>query len=70
MARPIEYASVHLSFEKYALHAGHEVLTCILLIVGNPQGILDWQLRPHPIHLSNIIIKIINLIKFDVIKFG
>ncbi len=31
-------------------------LTYILLIVGDPQGILDQQLRPCPIHLLNIII--------------
>jgi hypothetical protein len=30
----------------------------ILLIAGNPQGILNQQLKPHPIHVLNIIILI------------
>jgi hypothetical protein len=46
--------------EEAAVHSGHEVLVevdvNILLIVGNPKGILDQQLRPLPIHLSNIIL--------------
>jgi hypothetical protein len=25
-------------------------------IVADPQGILDQQLRPHPIHLLNIVV--------------
>ncbi len=32
-----------------------EVDINIFLIVSNPQGILDQQLRPHPIHSLNII---------------
>ncbi len=32
------------------------LLTYISLIVGDPQGILDQQLRPHPINVLNIII--------------
>jgi hypothetical protein len=39
----------------------------ILLIVGDPQGILNWKLRPHPIHLLNIILSI-NYIKFYIIR--
>jgi hypothetical protein len=31
------------------------------LIFGDPQGILGHQLKPHPIHLSNII----NLLTFS-----
>ncbi len=32
-------------------------------IVGDPQGILDQQLRPHPIHLLNIfIISVVTLL--------
>jgi hypothetical protein len=42
-----------------AFHTGHEVLmevdVNILLIVGDPQGILGQQLRPRPITLLNII---------------
>jgi hypothetical protein len=41
-----------------AVHADHDVLVKIddniLLIAGDPQGILDHQLRPLPIHLLNI----------------
>jgi hypothetical protein len=33
----------------------------IIWIVGTPQGILDQQLRPHPVHLLNII----NSLKFS-----
>jgi hypothetical protein len=40
------------------VRAGHEVLlevdNTILLIVGNLQGILGLQLRPHPTHLLHI----------------
>jgi hypothetical protein len=32
----------------------------IALIVGNPLGILEQQLRPHPNQFLNIIIKILN----------
>ncbi len=45
MLRPIEYASICLSLEEVILHAGHEALMeandKILLITGNPWGILD-----------------------------
>ncbi len=41
----------------------------ILLIVGDPQEILEQHLRPRPIHLSNFIIFIIliNYIKLYII---
>jgi hypothetical protein len=40
-----------------------EVGDSYLLIGVDPQGILDQQLRPCPIHLLNIITIIINQIK-------
>ncbi len=50
--------------EVFALRAGHKVLADvdvnIAQIVGDPRGILGWQLRPHPIHLLNIIIILIS----------
>jgi hypothetical protein len=33
-----------------------EVANNNLLIVDNPQGILDQKLRPHPIHLVKILL--------------
>jgi hypothetical protein len=46
--------------EEVIVRASHEVLMEVddncALIVGNPQGILDLQLRPRPMHLLNIII--------------
>jgi hypothetical protein len=46
-----------------------EVVNNILLSVGNPQEILDEQLRPHPVLLSNIIQDIlINQIKWYTTK--
>jgi hypothetical protein len=47
--------------EEVTVHSGHKVLMevdNILLIVGNPQGILDKQLRPCPNHLLNFNISI------------
>jgi hypothetical protein len=45
MVRPKEYALICLSLEEVAVRAGYKVLVKvdnnILLIVGNPQGILD-----------------------------
>ncbi len=42
--------------EEVDVHAGHRVLMevdeSILLIVGNPQGILDQHQRPNPILFS------------------
>jgi len=56
---------IHLSLEEVAVHAGHKVLMdvddIILLIVGIPQGILDQQLRPRPIHFSNIMFITLNI---------
>jgi hypothetical protein len=54
VVRPIEKALIHLSLEEVAVSAGREVLMVVVLyslIVGNPQGILDQQLSPHPIQL-------------------
>jgi hypothetical protein len=56
--------------------ADHEVLTRISLIVGDPQGILDQQLRPCEIHILNTIIIIIVIVinnikilkKFKILK--
>ncbi len=55
------------------MRAGHKVLVDvdgnILLIVGDLEGILDQQPRPHPIHLLNIIICVlINHFKLYIIK--
>jgi hypothetical protein len=49
MIRPIELAPFCLSFEKVAMRVCHKVLTevkYILLIVGDPQGILNQQPGP------------------------
>ncbi len=47
--------------------ADHEVLMevdeNISIVVVNPQLILEYQLRPHPNLLLNIIIMLINYIK-------
>jgi hypothetical protein len=55
-----------MSLEEAAVHAGLEVLMEVddnsSQIVGDPHGILDQQLRPHPVHL--IIIIIIMLITY------
>jgi hypothetical protein len=52
MVMKIEKASIHLSLEEAAVSAGYKVLMevgdNILLIVTNPQGILDQNLRPNP----------------------
>jgi hypothetical protein len=49
--------------EEVAVPAGHTVLMesddNILLIVGDPHGILDQQLRPHTMTLLNIIVILI-----------
>jgi hypothetical protein len=71
MVRPTEYTPITLSFEEVAVRAGHEVLMelddSILLIVDDPQGILYWQLRPHPIHFLNFTLSI-NYIKLYIIR--
>ncbi len=54
--------------EEVAVHAGCKVLLevdeSILLIVGDPQQILDQQLRSHPISLLDVITLSINYIKY------
>ncbi len=54
------------------MNAGHKVLMVvdnnILLIVGNPKGILYQPLRPHPFYTLNITI-LINQIELHIIKF-
>jgi hypothetical protein len=63
---PMEWAPIRMPMEEVAVHADHKGLkkadNNILLVVSDPQGRLDQQLRPHPIHLllllniySNII---------------
>ncbi len=53
-----------MSIGEVALCAGHKVLIEAgwnsLLIVHNPEGILDQQLRPYPIHLLNNNFKLLN----------
>ncbi len=64
----IECAPICLSLEEVAMSADYKVLMevddNILLIVGNPQGILGQQVRPYPIHLLNDIIIIIIITVF------
>ncbi len=61
---PSGQGSIHLSLEEVVAHADHEVLMEIennsVMIVGDPQGILGMQLRPYPIHISNVIVIILN----------
>ncbi len=64
-----------MSLEEVAEHAGQNVLTevdYILLIVGDPQGNLDQELRPCPICLLNvfiiILINYIKLINYEICK--
>jgi hypothetical protein len=49
--------------EEVTVHAGHKVLmeatNNISLVVGDPQGILDLQLKPYPMYLLDIITIII-----------
>ncbi len=53
--------------EEVAICSGRKVLTevenNILLIVGDPQGILEQQLRPRTIHLLQFIFKFIKYFK-------
>jgi hypothetical protein len=66
MVWPIDLAPIHLYLEDAAVHACNKVLMEVdnaAMIIGNPQGILGKQLRPHPIHFLNIIIFSL-LIKF------
>jgi hypothetical protein len=49
MVKPIEWASIHLPLEEDTLKPGHKVLMDVednLIIFGDPEGILDQQLRP------------------------
>jgi len=41
----------------------------ILLIIDDPQGIIDQQLRPCPIHVLNVIIILINCLKLGDISW-
>ncbi len=54
------------------MHAGHKALVevddNILLIVDDPQGILDQKLRPRPINLLNIVIILFSYFKLYIIK--
>jgi hypothetical protein len=51
----MEVAPIHLSLDDIIVRAGHKILieinNYISQIVGDPQGILDQQLMPYPIHL-------------------
>ncbi len=59
--------SACFSLEEVSVRAGHEVSMevddNISLIVEDPQGILEHQHRPRPIHLLNTITLLINYIK-------
>ena len=59
-ARPFKKSPICLSLEEATVHVGHEVLMNfydkIFLIVSDRQGILDQQLRPHPMHLLNFCV--------------
>ncbi len=63
MVRPIDKAPVYLPLEEVAVCVGRNILVEVVgksvLIVGNPQRILDWQVRPYPICLLNIMIMLI-----------
>jgi hypothetical protein len=52
--------------EDVPVRAGHKVLMeaddNILMIIGDPQGILDQQLRLRPINLLIIVILILNVL--------
>jgi len=59
--------------EEVAVHADQKLLVGIdnniLLLVGEPQGIIYQRLSPHPIHLLNITITIlIECINLFIIK--
>ncbi len=62
-----------LTLKQVDASAGRELLMevddNILLNVGDPQGILNWELRHHQIYLLNVmIINLIKYIKLYVIK--
>ncbi len=51
MNRPIDWAPIRLSWVEEAVSAGHKLLVevdaAIWLSVGDPERILDQQVRPH-----------------------
>ncbi len=53
------------------MHTNHKVLMkvddTILQIVGDPQGIINYQQGRYPIHLLNIIIIFITCVKLYII---
>ncbi len=61
---------MHLSLEEVAVCAGQEVLMIVDFYFtdcgGDPWGILGQKLRPHLIHLPNLIVII--LISYIIIK--
>jgi hypothetical protein len=63
-----------MSSEEVDVRAGHEVLMeaddTILLIFGDPQGILNQQLRPCLIRLINIIIILIKDVILYIIYYS
>jgi hypothetical protein len=63
MVRPTGKDPNCSSLEDSIVHASHEVLWEVdensPLIVGNPQGILGKQTRPHPINTLQITISIL-----------
>jgi hypothetical protein len=62
-----------MSLKEVAMPVGHNVLMVIdlyFLIVGDPQGILDQQLKTHPILSLNIIIMLNNYIIIYYLIFG
>jgi hypothetical protein len=57
---PKEYPTICLSLEEAAVRTGHKVTVevdhNIWTIVGDPQGILDGQLKPRLLHFLDIVI--------------
>ncbi len=55
MARPIDEAPISMFLEEVTVHGAHEVLMEVDningLIVGDLQGVVGRQLRPHPNYL-------------------
>ncbi len=50
MVSLIELVPVCLPSDEVAMRISHKILMEVVNNVGNPQGILDEQLRPHPIN--------------------
>ncbi len=63
MVSPTDKTPIHLSVEDVIVCADHEVLVEVddysSLIVSDPQGIIGQQLRSWPMHLLNIINKLV-----------